>query len=446
MSQKEVQVLNGDALRKQLPQTVIGQRIICREATIEGPLQAELNEDFWQQRSTYFQNTFETSAEDYQEKTIDELRKVQQIRRDANVYLWFEHDLFCQCNLWMIAQLLQERKFTGKAYLVLPLIKSEESLWQGFGNHSTEDIQEAWNRKFLISPREWRLMVACWQNYTQGHLELLKYHYEQLTPLLPYWQQVFDAHTARLESPSRPERRLLEISSALDTDEFGPIFQEFSRTEGIYGYGDLQVKHLWQALKPYKTDMEQPFKNYYESAENVDSYIDRAKGFDGAALIEHLNTLLPDGATVLELGMGPGVDLDLLAKHYQVTGSDLSNEFLNRYKDIHPEADLLQLDAVHLYTDRQFDCIYSNKVLHHLNLTELEKSLLHQTLRLNKGGMVCHTFWKGSDEDEMEGMFFKYHEKEALVDIFEMNYELIHCEEYTEMEENDSILVIARAI
>lgn len=192
--------------------------------------------------------------------------------------------------------------------------------------------------------------------------------------------------------------------------------------------------------------MEQPLQNFYEDSKNVDSYIEMAKGYDGAEIVKQLAELLRKDAGVLELGMGPGVDLELLSTHFEVTGSDLSMEFINRYRNRYPEADLLQLDAIYLNTERKFDCIYSNKVLHHLTLTELEKSLLHQTMRLNEGGMVCHTFWKGTEEKEIEGMYFKYHEIDGLKDVFEMNYDILVCEEYTEMETNDSILVIAKVI
>jgi len=49
--------------------------------------------------------------------------------------------------------------------------------------------------------------------------------------------------------------------------------------------------------------------------------------------ISALTKFLPAGATVLELGMGPGVDFDLLSQHYQVTGSDNSQVFLDRYRE-----------------------------------------------------------------------------------------------------------------
>jgi hypothetical protein len=35
----------------------------------------------------------------------------------------------------------------------------------------------------------------------------------------------------------------------LETDEFGPVFKEFNKRESIYGFGDLQVKRIFDEIK-----------------------------------------------------------------------------------------------------------------------------------------------------------------------------------------------------
>ena len=65
-------------------------------------------------------------------------------------------------------------------------------------------------------------------------------------------------------------------------------------------------------------------------------------------------------------GWAPGIDLDLMKNYFKVTGSDLSDIFLDRYRKKNPYADILKLDAVELKTGRTFNSIYSNKVLHHI--------------------------------------------------------------------------------
>ena len=49
---------------------------------------------------------------------------------------------------------------------------------------------------------------------------------------------------------------------------------------------------------------------YYFTKQTVNEYIKMAKGFDGRDLIEKLKGFLPEHSSVLELGSGPGVDLD----------------------------------------------------------------------------------------------------------------------------------------
>ena len=183
---------------------------------------------------------------------------------------------------------------------------------------------------------------------------------------------------------------------------------------------------------------------FFDTAKGVEQYIKMAKGYDGAELIKILQKYLSENSTILELGIGPGKDMDILKKSYTVTGSDNSQIFLDKYKNNHQDADLLLLDAVTMKTDRMFDCIYSNKVLHHLTKEDLTKSLQRQKEMLNPYGIIFHSFWKGNKVEEMEGLLFTYYEKEDLKKMTESNFEILALETYTEMEKDDSIYVILR--
>jgi cyclopropane fatty-acyl-phospholipid synthase-like methyltransferase len=101
---------------------------------------------------------------------------------------------------------------------------------------------------------------------------------------------------------------------------------------------------------------------YFDERKNVVEYIQMTEGYDGRELIATLKKHLPAGSTILELGMGPGKDLDLLAQAYTVTGSDYSSVFLNLYREKHPAADLLNLDAAIIETDRTFGSARSHRL------------------------------------------------------------------------------------
>lgn len=185
---------------------------------------------------------------------------------------------------------------------------------------------------------------------------------------------------------------------------------------------------------------------FYHTKESVDQYMSMAEGYDGSFLINHLKEFLPDESTILELGSGPGKDIALLAERYMVTGSDYSLEFIERLKLKFPDMEILHLDAAKLETDKQFDIIYSNKVLHHLTNEELSYSLMRQYDILNEGGILCHSFWKGEGEETYDGMFVNNHTIGGLEKMFATGFEILKMIAYKEMEDNDSILVIAQKI
>lgn len=184
---------------------------------------------------------------------------------------------------------------------------------------------------------------------------------------------------------------------------------------------------------------------YYNDEKNVAAYIEMADGYIGHALINTLEQYIPDGSTVLELGMGPGTDLLLLAQYYRVTGSDFAEPFLQRFRRQHPDIDLMLLDAVTLETNRTFDAIYSNKVLYHLTPAELRQSFTEQLRLLKPGGIALHSFWYGEKpSEEMNELHFEYHTYDTLRDLIDPRFSLQEVGRYGEIEPDDSLFIVLK--
>ncbi len=183
---------------------------------------------------------------------------------------------------------------------------------------------------------------------------------------------------------------------------------------------------------------------YFHERKNVDAYIRMAEGYDGRELIDVLKMHLPAGSTVLELGMGPGKDLDLLAETYIATGSDYSSVFLELYRETHPDADLLKLDALSIETERKFDSIYSNKVLHHLARPDLGRSFSRQRELLTPNGLLMHSFWHGDKQEEFHGLCFVYYTEDELLSAAGPGFEVVALERYTEIDDDDSFYALLR--
>ena len=183
---------------------------------------------------------------------------------------------------------------------------------------------------------------------------------------------------------------------------------------------------------------------YYKTKASVDEYIKLAEGYSGSQLIEKLRKFLLNDSYLLEIGSGPGTDWEILKKSFKVVGSDFSAEFLKRLMEKYSDGEFLELNAITLATDKTFDCIYSNKVLHHLEDEELQASIKRQYDILNKEGMICHSFWKGEGSEIYNGLFVNYHTEEHLRSLFKDYFKILLMEEYKEFEDNDSILLLGK--
>ncbi len=185
---------------------------------------------------------------------------------------------------------------------------------------------------------------------------------------------------------------------------------------------------------------------FFDSKKNVEDYIKMVEGSDGSELIDTLKTYVASGRSVLEIGMGPGKDLDILSKSFTAIGSDNSQVFLDLYHEKNPGADLMLLDAVRMDTERTFDCIYSNKVLHHLTQKELEQSLKKQRQVVKDNGILFHSFWHGDKIEFHHGLRFTFYTEETIFPMIPKGLKILEFTVYKEFEKNDSFYLVLQKL
>lgn len=240
-------VLNGDCLAVQLKKTALNQDfIICREALIDGNVQANTLDEFWGIRANFIVNLYNASNEDYFEKTVKEFEKITNLSENSEVCLWFENDLFCQVNMWFVLSLLIKRP-NLKIFRVFPIIENEE-LWKGFGNATTTNLEKAYSLKVQFEEKDIILGVDLWKAYQSADFQKIKILSKSTSGCFQYLEEVCQAHIDRFptdNSLGRPKKVIKEIMQSKPTD-FQEVFQKFSDIEGIYGFGDLQVKRIYE--------------------------------------------------------------------------------------------------------------------------------------------------------------------------------------------------------
>ena len=238
----QVHILNGDALKEQFPKDQIhGEMLIARECLVEGPSDARTLEEFIQLRSNFLSQTYGGSYD----STAKELNKINSIS-DGPVNLWFEEDLFCQANLWFICSLLYLKNL--EVYLVMP---PENSLRYGFGGLNQEQLISCFNNRITLTKVNVNQFALLWFSYRNNHIERLLKLGVQMHTDFPFVMRAIAAHFDRLPKdgkPGLPEQLVIDIMEEKSTQEFGVVFLEFWERAPIYGYGDLQVKRIFDKV------------------------------------------------------------------------------------------------------------------------------------------------------------------------------------------------------
>ena len=185
-------VLPGDSLVETFEKTNIeGEIIVCRECLIEGDLEAENLEDFWQFRENYLSKTYPKSENFYGENVRSEFEKLLNVSPDDEVNLWFEYELFCQVNLWFCLSLLSEKEI--EIYRVAPVVRNENDLWKGFGGLSEDDLKKCFEQRIQLSKDDIQFGNRLWKAFSRRIFKVLILLILKNAENFPYLKEICEA-------------------------------------------------------------------------------------------------------------------------------------------------------------------------------------------------------------------------------------------------------------
>jgi len=248
---KKVHILNGDSLKNQLKGTVQAERIVMRECLIDGNIQGETLVTFYANRAAFTGQYEGCTVAGYYQYAAPEINKINALAPESEVYCWFEDDLFCQANLWFVLNLLIKNGHHSHIYLIRP----NKANRYNFNKMTDDELNKAFDNKQLLLSSQLTLLAELWPLYQQNNVNDMLVIAKKLRIALPFLLPAIAAHECRAPDENGlgyPQRQLLAIMQELDTTEFGPVFQCFSEREGIYSFGDLQVKQMFEQLVKQK--------------------------------------------------------------------------------------------------------------------------------------------------------------------------------------------------
>lgn len=242
-------ILNGDSLAYSFPESRIeGEIIVIREALIDGELSGENLSDFWRTRAKHMSMT-ET---EYHNTIVKEFEKILNAPDNSEFNLWFEYDLFCQVNMWFVISIINSLPIKTNVLAVYTsyLEPTDSQFWNGFGPAKSDEIRVCYADRIPLSEADLNFGAKLWKAYKNVNLEEMINLSKHQSLAFPYLQEVVKAHVDRFPkdgTKGRPEKVIEEITKNFSTD-FNKVFKEFWKRESIYGFGDTQLKSLYDKV------------------------------------------------------------------------------------------------------------------------------------------------------------------------------------------------------
>lgn len=242
-------ILNGDATLRGFEETGLdGDILVWREILSQGPLEYDISSgSFWKTRQAWIGQAFGEPTGNYQEKTIDQLAKLNEPYDEIN--LWFEFDLHCQANLLGVLMMLKQKTDLSAPaiYLICPGDYPGKEDFKGMGELNGKELDYLFdNIRVQLSEMDFLLAQDAWKLYVSGDAAglrtwLANTEYWGNMPLL---KPALGAHLKRIEVNADGlnyiEQKLLDIYNSGIKDKHG-IYHAFWKTEKIYGMGDSEI-------------------------------------------------------------------------------------------------------------------------------------------------------------------------------------------------------------
>lgn len=249
MNSPVIHIINGDALEDQFPKDLPGEILVFRECLIEGPKKVVEFEAFFASRAAYLSDAYGPKIkESYSRELSVPLMKIVTDLKPSEIVLWFEEDLFCQTNFWFICYFLEASGFGGKVSWAKPSGVAKYN----FGLLSKEALTAVFEDRLPVNIAKIALL---WQTYSVNDSDELIRLVEGIAGLsqyiIPAAIAYRDMNTSTIEK-SRPYLSLLAITKTLKTTHFGKVFMMFCKKEAVYGFGDLQVKRIFDQVVAFE--------------------------------------------------------------------------------------------------------------------------------------------------------------------------------------------------
>jgi len=289
-------ITNGDITTNCLKKLNFpGSFITWREMLSEGKTTSDIgSESFWKNRFEFLKTSYNISKKNFIDYTLKEYRNLCKEKKQDEIVLWFEQDLFCQINMLAVISWLKRYR---KGYQI-SLVCSEKGFekTQGLSQLSSVQIQQQYKNRIELKQDDIEYADYIWQLYCSNSPLRLETVYK-FNPMSPFKHLVtaIEAHLQRFPSIenglNKIENTILRTAeNRLITSE-NQLISQLMNEEEVYGFGEVQYEHHLKSLNKLFTSFN-PVKlsskgrrvlenqiNFYGQIRNDISYLGGSKKY-----------------------------------------------------------------------------------------------------------------------------------------------------------------------
>ncbi|AIZ42875.1 DUF1835 domain-containing protein [Cellulophaga baltica] len=291
-------ITNGDTFTNKLKTlNVPGAIITWREMLCEGKTESNVgSENFWKTRFEFLNKNYKVSKSIFIEKTLKEYRSLCNHKKQDEIVLWFEYDLFCQINMLAVISWLKTHRKYAQISLVCSGKEDKSDVKYGLNDLSDTKLKKLYKNKITLTLDDIEYADYVWQLYCSDNPIRL----ENLTDFdnyqFKYLGESIQAHLHRFPSVknglNEMESRILQLAAESKAANKTDFMEILLKNQGILGFGDSQFQRALGRLKPLFSSFNpvrltqkgklilQGDTSYYSCIQENDYYLGGALKYD----------------------------------------------------------------------------------------------------------------------------------------------------------------------
>ncbi len=287
---RQLHIANGNILAQNILDLEIqGDIVIWREMLCEGPTTYELGTpEFIKIRKAFLKSCYQINPEDYEDKFLKELHKLDSIKNIDEIILWFEFDLFSHINMLAAISRLLENKVDLPVYLVCSKKLKGEKEFQPLSQLSLKHLKNHFDQKIHLNQDDLEMANVIWQYYNEENPLKLKALIKQKSNF-EYLSSCIRTHIERFPNSrtglNTIEANILRLIKENNITSLNQLLGYSIQYQGYFGYGERQIQRLLDKLKQFYTldnnkiiltekgeEAHAGTRNFYQELKNNDSF------------------------------------------------------------------------------------------------------------------------------------------------------------------------------